>query len=81
MLTCKEIAQLVSEGLDRELPWHERLQVRIHLFLCSACGLYEKQMNLLRSFAKRFREREEDVELGQEAKERIKRLLEKTQKE
>ncbi len=47
-LTCKEVSHLVSQGLDRELGWGERMRVRIHLAICHGCTNFKKQMDFLR---------------------------------
>lgn len=47
-LTCKEVSHLVSQGLDRELGWEERMRVRIHLAICDGCTNFKKQMDFLR---------------------------------
>lgn len=47
-LTCKEVSHLVSQGLDRELGWGERMRVRIHLAICDGCTNFKKQMDFLR---------------------------------
>ena len=44
MLNCEETSKLVSEGLDRKLPWRKRLAVKFHLFMCSACSAYKRQL-------------------------------------
>jgi hypothetical protein len=54
MLSCKDVCRLVSESLDRKLPWHQRMQMRVHLLLCSACSCFQRQMQFLRRAA-RFR--------------------------
>jgi hypothetical protein len=54
MLSCKEVCRLISESLDRKLPWHQRVQMRVHLLLCSACSCFQRQMQFLRRAA-RFR--------------------------
>jgi len=47
MLTCKETARLVSEGLDRKLPLWKRLNLRLHLMMCGACSAYRRQVETL----------------------------------
>ena len=47
-LTCKEVSHLVSQGLDRELGWGERMRVRIHLAICDGCTNFKKQTDFLR---------------------------------
>ncbi|RJG04881.1 zf-HC2 domain-containing protein [Noviherbaspirillum cavernae] len=46
--TCREIHQLTSEGLDRELSMVERARVRVHLLVCDGCSAFHAQMQLLR---------------------------------
>ncbi|HEY0847670.1 MAG TPA: zf-HC2 domain-containing protein [Noviherbaspirillum sp.] len=46
--TCKEIHRLTSEGMDRELTYIERVRVRLHLMVCTACRNFTGQMELLR---------------------------------
>lgn len=36
--------ELASEYLERTLPFHRRLAVRLHLAICSACAAYYGQM-------------------------------------
>lgn len=47
-LTCKDVARLVSEGLDTELPRPERARVRLHFVLCKTCRNVDEQMRFLR---------------------------------
>lgn len=47
MLTCRQASQLVSESLDRPLTLSERLRVRLHLFVCTACERFVRQLKLL----------------------------------
>jgi putative zinc finger protein len=46
--TCKEIHRLVSEGLDRDLSFFERVDLRVHLVYCDACTNFNGQMGLIR---------------------------------
>jgi hypothetical protein len=53
MLTCREVTHLVSEGLDRELGFGERLALRVHFAVCRGCRTFNRQMNFLRDAVKR----------------------------
>jgi hypothetical protein len=81
MLSCKQVSELVSESLDRRLPWYQRLQVRMHLLLCASCSGFRKKMLFLRNAVRRYAARAESVEvagssgLSPEARERMKRAL------
>jgi predicted anti-sigma-YlaC factor YlaD len=51
--TCKEVHQLTSESMDRELTLVERTRVRMHLLVCHACQNFTEQMNLIRKAMQR----------------------------
>ena len=51
--TCREAAELVSLGLDRELGLGERLALGLHLRICAGCTRFNRQMGLLRAALKR----------------------------
>jgi hypothetical protein len=53
MLSCKEVTQLVSQGLDRRLGLGERLAVRVHFAICSGCYNFRRQVELLRRAVQR----------------------------
>ncbi len=44
MLSCKELTELVTNYLEENLPWRERLRVQVHLWMCRHCGRYVDQM-------------------------------------
>jgi predicted anti-sigma-YlaC factor YlaD len=47
MLSCKEITELATDYLDKDLPWRKRLQVRAHLWMCAHCRRYMEQMRMV----------------------------------
>ena len=47
MLSCREITERASDFVDATLPWHARLQVRLHLMMCRFCREYIRQMALV----------------------------------
>jgi hypothetical protein len=53
MLSCKEAAQLVSQGMDRRLGFWERAGLRLHLLICDGCTNFSRQMAFLRRAMKR----------------------------
>ena len=80
MLTCKDVSKLVSESLEHELPFRQRLGVRIHLMMCSLCRKYNRQSLLLRELFQRMARSEEDQpfsgpHLPEATRERIKKAL------
>ena len=52
ILSCKEVTQLVSEGLDRRLGFGERVALRVHLAICRSCTNFNRQMGFLRQAMK-----------------------------
>lgn len=44
MLTCREIAELVTEYLEGRLSWMQRLQFQLHVGMCGPCRRYLRQM-------------------------------------
>ncbi len=44
MLSCRDVSQLTSDYLNRDLPWQRRLAVRMHLLMCEGCTRYVAQM-------------------------------------
>lgn len=48
MLSCRETTRLVSQGLDRELAFGERVALRLHLAICLGCRRAQRQMAFLR---------------------------------
>lgn len=79
MFNCKEVTRMVSESLDRKLPLHQRMGIRIHLLMCKFCSRYRKQLLILRESMRRYsmygEESEPSLALPPEARKRIKRSL------
>lgn len=79
MLNCKEVTQLVSESLDRKLPFHQRVGIRIHLLMCNLCSRYERQLLFIRKVSRAQKMHQEHIDpyksLPPEAQIRIKKIL------
>lgn len=48
MWNCRQVTQRATDYLERGLPWHARLQFRLHLLMCRACERYLRQLTLTR---------------------------------
>lgn len=76
---CKEVTRMVSESMDRDLPWGHRVKMRIHLAMCSYCSRFKKQLALLRkagqSLATHRTGPDDSPVLPQDARDRIKKAL------
>ena len=78
---CRDIVPVISESLDRRLPPHRQLILKLHLFVCMRCVRYLRQLLLMRAAvraraASMFDEEGAGRSLSHEARERIARALE-----
>jgi len=48
MFHCKDVSRKVSEAMDRQLPFHHRMFIRVHLMMCKNCTRFRQQLLLLR---------------------------------
>jgi len=48
MLSCKESARLLSQRMDRDLAFGERVALRVHLAICRGCRNAGAQFEFLR---------------------------------
>lgn len=56
MKSCREVTQLVSQGLDRDLAAGERVALRVHFLICRGCRNMNAQMVFLRQAVRRLRD-------------------------
>ena len=49
MLSCKDISQLLSESMDRTLPFYQRMLIRLHLLMCKYCSRCKAHFEALRA--------------------------------
>jgi hypothetical protein len=52
---CREVTTLVLAGEDRRLGFFERLSIRVHLQICTACPRFTRQVALMRQAIPRWR--------------------------
>jgi len=75
---CSDITRILSQELDRPLPWLLRKRLQWHLAACELCKRYASQISLLGRLARRFSDH--DCESGHtrfspQAADRIKKNL------
>ena len=58
-LTCKEVARLLSEGLDRDLPAEQQVRLRAHYAICRGCASLRDRLAFLRRAVSRVADRGE----------------------
>ena len=49
MFNCKDVSQRVSESMDRSLPLHHRMMIKIHLMMCKYCARFKQQLLAVRN--------------------------------
>lgn len=53
MFNCRKNTKLVSENLDRELSFYQRMSMTMHGLMCGACRAYRRQIEALEALIKR----------------------------
>jgi len=76
---CQQVAQRLSDAMDRRLPLHQQLDLRLHLVVCALCERYRRHLETLRRLMRDPRDVGEgwlpDVSLPPDVRERLKRVL------
>lgn len=45
--SCKDVTALISRSHETNLPWREKLTMKIHLWSCMACRRYLSQVEFM----------------------------------
>jgi len=59
MLTCKQVSKALAEQDYREMPFHKRMGLRLHVALCVVCKGYNGNVMLFQDMARAFRRYED----------------------
>ncbi len=59
MISCKNVATLLMSDQLQAQNWWRRMEVRLHLAMCGLCSRLARQMEQLRSAARRMSDRDE----------------------
>lgn len=62
--TCREAVGLLIAREDRPLPFNDRVALGLHLVVCKACPLFERQVNTMGQALRRWRQETEHETLG-----------------
>ena len=53
--TCREVAAILVAREDRQLGLADRIALRMHMTICDACPIFERQMLTLRNGLRQWR--------------------------
>ena len=79
--TCQQTVQKLSQSMDTKLSLRDRINVKLHLWICAWCHWYLEHLHLIRDTARAKGADTADVSsvsgasLSPEARERIRRKL------
>lgn len=78
--TCEATVQTISQSMERTLTLRERVQLKLHLWICAWCQWYLEHLQIIREAARAKGGESPDLEssspsLSAEARDRIKRKL------
>jgi hypothetical protein len=72
------MVRILSESMDKPMPFTMRIKKRLHFLICCWCQRYEEQLHFLRKTAREFPEHAADISdatLSANAKEQLKHVL------
>lgn len=79
--SCRQMAQLCSQSLDRKLSLWERIQIRMHCWICSWCVDYSYQVNQVSNIVRNEGESLAEIKsdkLSVDCKARIRAMMEQS---
>ena len=79
MLKCRQIEQLASDYLDKDLSFRQRMAFKMHLFMCHNCRNYLRQLKTTISSI-RLMPVNQSIVVDDKVKDLAKQLLEQTSK-
>lgn len=47
MLKCREVAEMASDYIDKEMPWHRSMAIGLHLSMCKHCSGFVNKLRLV----------------------------------
>ena len=78
-MTCKDVYPLISEEMDHSLSFSRRIRLKMHLAMCSLCGMYSQQLQVLRNLAQKLSKEDSEVietaSLKPETKEKLQNYI------
>ena len=62
MISCRNVARLLTSDELQSQTWWKRMEVRLHLAMCDFCSRLARQLAQLRAGARQIRDQNEAVE-------------------
>lgn len=81
MFSCEKISRLYSDSLEEKLSLRQRMQLRLHMLMCTYCSRFREQIQFLREAARRAHQSRNETDsvpvegLSAEARGRIKKAV------
>ncbi len=75
MLKCNQIIELKSKQQDTKLFRWQRIEMKIHFWMCKTCRNYAKQLNLIQKLAVNIDKHQQHIRLSTKARIRIQEKL------
>jgi transposase-like protein len=57
MLNCEQATRLQSDAMERPLSMREKMALKMHTTICSACRQFGRQVGTLRDLTRQYRDR------------------------
>lgn len=77
--TCQQTVEKISQSMERRLTLRERIDLKLHLWICAWCQWYMEHLHLIRETARAKADEPPDLMpgagLSNDARERIRRRL------
>ena len=77
--TCQQTVEKISQSMERSLTLRERINLKLHLWICVWCQWYMEHLHIIRETARAKADEPPDLMSGaglsSEARERIRRRL------
>ncbi len=51
MHSCKRVAELLTQSMDEQLGWLDRIRLRMHLSMCENCSNVEQQLRAVNAIS------------------------------
>lgn len=79
--TCQQMVEKISQSMERKLTLRERIDLKVHLWICAWCQWYREHLQIIRDAARAKAAESPELNsmsgpaLSSEARQRIKRRL------